>query len=64
MASDEDNRVNIDPTMSAEQISGAKIGFAIIAVLSIFLIIGLALPVLCPQTYNDMKIISDGIMGN
>jgi hypothetical protein len=48
--------------MSSEQISGAKTGFAIIAVLSICMILGLAFPVFCPHTYERLKAIVAAVM--
>jgi hypothetical protein len=62
MASDKDDRIEAHQEMSSEQISGAKIGFAIIAVLAICTILGIALPTLCPHTYERLKFIVAGVM--
>ncbi len=49
--------------LSSEQLSGAKIGIAIVSVMSICIILGLILPVFCPHTYERLRVIGYVIMG-
>jgi hypothetical protein len=62
VALDKNNRTEPHPEMSSEQISGARIGFTIIAVLSICIILGLAFPIFCPHTYERLKAIVAAVM--
>jgi len=63
MVLDKDSKIEPHPDLSSEQISGAKIGFAIVAVMSICIMLGLTLPVFCPHTYERLKAIVYVIMG-
>ena len=63
MASDKDDEIIPHEYLSSEQISGAKIEFAIVAVMSICIILGLTLPVFCPHTYERLRAIGYVIMG-
>jgi hypothetical protein len=63
MVIDKDDKIIPHKDLSSEQISGVKIGFAIVAVMSIFIILGLTLPVFCPHTYERLRAIGYVIMG-
>ena len=63
MAFDKDDKIIPHEDLSSEQISGAKIGFAVVAVMSICIILGLILPVFCPHTYERLRAIGYVIMG-
>ena len=63
MISDKDDKIPPHEDLSSEQISGAKIGIAIVAVMSICIILGLMLPVFCPHTYERLRAIGYVIMG-
>jgi hypothetical protein len=64
MLFDKDDETTPHEDLSSEQISGAKIGFAIVAVMSICIILGLTLPVFCPHTYERLRAIAYIIMGD
>ena len=63
MVFDKDDEIIPHEDLSSEQISGAKIGIVIVAVMSICIILGLMLPVFCPHTYERLRVIGYVIMG-